>query len=168
MKIQWAMNPLKTAIVLDKNDQEILRERLKFEYLHDLEDETTVDEAVLEQWLNEAVVNYSNMLLDVHEGDCTCVPCGCCKCYAESLMEIDTIKGLGKHQASVIKLAFSTVDTIDDAIIFLENSKPVYRYNLNWPKSEWEKSVPRWLQEAQQAKLWLIEYRNEHFKSGVS
>lgn len=193
MKIVWAENPLETRVELDEADKKLLFARLKAEHLEDmifsahfeLNSEKPVDERVaraqraldvyyisddrelngktLTQWLDELVADYEQELLSKHVGDCTCVPCSCTKCRAESMLEIDTIRGLGKHSSYKIDSAFSGGASIDEAIRKLENYRPTYDPSSTWPKSEWEQHVPRWIEEGKRAHAWLLQYRDEHF-----
>lgn len=105
--------------------------------------------------------------INPHGGDCTCVACSCSKCHAENILGIDTIKGLGKHEASAIQGAFkkrgtefperNNQHTIDEAIVHLEQ----------WiPEAHWEGAeahFERWINENVQATTWLKRYRKEHF-----
>lgn len=193
MKITWTENPLETRVELDEADKKLLFARLKAEYLEDmifsahfeLKSEKAVDERVantsrvldvnyicddserngktLTQWLDELVADYTQELLSKHIGDCTCVPCSCTKCRAESMLEIDTIRGLGKHSSYKIDSAFSGGASIDEAIRRLENYQPTYDPNSKWPRSDWEQHVPRWIEEGKRAHAWLVAYRDEHF-----
>jgi hypothetical protein len=103
-----------------------------------------------------------------HVGDCTCVPCSCFKCAAEYTMDIDTIKGLGKHEAAMIGSYFSPHHdfderTIDDVLEKLKNYEPVKGPAWDrYTQEEFDKHVPRWKQEAQNAYKWLLNYKNEH------
>lgn len=152
-------------------------ERIKKEvdpdyYLNDAEgtpDKTRLDarcDALLEHYLEE--------LQGSHAGDCTCFAMSCSKCHAESVLGIDTIKGLGKHPGHKIMSAFSRgrdpADdtrwlpdrTLDEAIEQLRNYDPK-------PTSVWSSveafysNVPRWKAEAKSALEWLEAYRDQHF-----
>lgn len=113
--------------------------------------------------IKKEVADYTQELLSKHIGDCTCVPCSCTKCRAESMLEIDTIRGLGKHSSYKIDSAFSGGASIDEAIHRLENYQPTYDPNSKWPRSDWEQHVPRWIEEGKRAHAWLVAYRDEHF-----
>lgn len=111
---------------------------------------------------------YLEELTGMHSGDCTCVACSCPKCRAESVLGIDTIKGLGKHEASAIHDAFGGFDgnrSIDDAIKHLENYE-LKRDGawLKYPQEDFDKHVPRWTEENARALAWLKQYRADHFK----
>jgi hypothetical protein len=111
--------------------------------------------------------SYVEELAGRHDGDCICVACSCVKCHAESLLDINTIEGLGKHAASKIGGAFSPRDgrtaSLDEAIARLRDYRPVYTHNPRWPEEEWQKHVPRWIEEGQRAYEWLVNYRQAHF-----
>lgn len=115
------------------------------------------------QWLDERVTDYTQELLGKHMGDCTCVPSSCSKCYAESLLGINTIKGLGKHSTYKIDGVFAGDVSIDEAIQRLEVYQPTYNQSSTRPKADWEQHVPRWIEEAKRAHAWLVAYRDEHF-----
>jgi len=124
----------------------------------------TFDEYVSE-CLEDAVLE----LADEHSGDCTCIACSCPKCRAESLLGIDTIDGLGKHEASKIAGAFKDdgADSevpIDEAIMRLRNYRPVFRADRGWTsEADFNQHVPRWIEEGQRAFAWLETYRQKHF-----
>lgn len=148
----------------------------------------TIDEAVKElhpdYWMDEEDGKQTKMeervemlfklhmddLVGYHVGDCTCVPCSCSKCWAENLLGIDTIKGLGKHEASKINSAFGRQNekTLDEVIASLEDYEPKpFEANpafKNWTKEDHDKHIPRWREEGKRAHIWLINYRNTHFK----
>lgn len=102
-----------------------------------------------------------------HSGDCTCVPCSCSKCHAESLLDIDTIKGLRKHEAHAIECAFTkpgtqfpernNQNTIHEAIHNLEQWIPT----IQWEGAE--ANFQRWIDEHARATTWLRKYRENHF-----
>lgn len=112
-----------------------------------------------------------------HVGDCTCVACSCSKCHAESLLGIDTMPGLGKHEASKIGGAFDRYDmtekkwytyvrTLDEVVAYLENDCANFeeRMKSNPPDWKgWEAHIPRWKQEGINAYNWLKKYREDHF-----
>jgi len=107
-----------------------------------------------------------------HCGDCTCVPCSCSKCHAEYLLGIDTIKGLGKHEAHKIDALFnpvrmSTFDTrtIDEVLELLKNyhiEKTKPESWSNFQQEYYESHIPRWNREAENAYKWLLNYKHEH------
>lgn len=104
-----------------------------------------------------------------HCGDCTCFACSCSKCHAENLLGLDTIKGLGKHEANRINSAFTpkgekfptreNQQTIDQAIRSLDEYVPT----IAWKGAE--AHFERWLEEGIRARKWLKQYRDEHFNS---
>ncbi len=124
---------------------------------------TTLDAA-----LDERLKCHLGALTDEHFGDCVCLPCSCVKCHAESILGIDTVKGLGKHEASKIGWAFKGESdgedvTIDEALSKLKAYRLTYTPSPTWPEDEWQKHVPRWLEEAQRACEWLDAHRKERF-----
>lgn len=133
----------------------------------ELEYET--DQQLIELLAKEANVDaYLEELTSVHCGDCTCVPASCSKCRAEGVLGLDTIKGLGKHEASKIFGAYGGWEnnrTLDEAIAYLESYKPVRGEAwLKYPQEDFDVHVPRWTEEGQRALAWLKQYRADHFK----
>jgi hypothetical protein len=128
---------------------------------------TTCDEErdgkTIETYLDERLASFLEDLVDRHVGDCTCVPCSCTKCYAENLLGINTLEGLGKHEASKIGWAFDGGASIEEAVGKLRDYKPVYTPNPNWPEEQWRVHVPRWIEEGLRAHAWLESYRQKHF-----
>jgi hypothetical protein len=189
MKIIWNQNPLKTVIEIDDRDKErillfIQNEEYidilcgldnamngrysKQEPLTDLEKIRTK----VEKWKeiydmdidDEEIQTIERDLKDSHGGDCTCWPASCVKCYTESALGIDTLKGLGKHEAHAIMGAFGENGTIDEALDRL--SKPFERVKSEaWAKfsqEDYEKHIPRWEAERERALIWLKKYKEEH------
>ena len=194
MKIIWTPNPLATVVELDEHDRALLWHRLKIERLEeqivqahfDINPETrewhnkhvkerTVDEAIAEALkmltvdgvddrISKNSTDYANELAAKHSGDCTCVPCSCLKCHAETLMGVDTIAGLGKHEASYIEGAFAEDRTIAQALDYLKDYRPTK--GKGWERhteEEFQIHVPRWVEEAKGAYAWLEKYREVHF-----
>jgi hypothetical protein len=96
----------------------------------------------------------------VHVGDCTCVPCSCSKCHAESLLGIDTIKGLGKHLGHKVDSAFRKVTTCAEAIERLKKPYSLENDGSEGDKSWWcQEYVDRWNQEREATITWLVQYK---------
>ena len=113
-------------------------------------------------YVSERAKMYADELALGHSGDCTCVPCSCLKCHAENLVGIDTIAGLGKHEASYIGGAFGPKDsprTLDAALVSLSDYEPKDVQEWGIPH------VERWRGEAKRAHEWLIAYQREHFST---
>ncbi len=113
---------------------------------------------------SEEVQNYIHYLNTQHMGDCTCVPCSCMRCHAEEMLGINTIKGLGKHQASKVLGAFGKDGnrTIDEAIASLDVT-PEYNKSPTWPDSlDYNIHIPRWESERKSAAALLRTYKEEH------
>lgn len=114
--------------------------------------------------------HYIDDLGSFHAGDCTCIPCSCAKCYAESILGVDTIPGLGKHEASKIWNYFvpdwrSPFDlrTIDEVLELLRTYEP--KISEAWEscsQETFDHHAPRWRQEARNAYNWLYNYKMEH------
>jgi|SRR5580692_7191686 hypothetical protein len=193
MKIIWTPNPLSTVVELDEHDLSLLWHRLKIERLEERigqarfdlnqEDrewhnknikERTLDEAVasalkqldvdnVEEGLAADMTDCAKELSAKHSGDCTCVPCSCLKCHAETLMGVETITGLGKHEASYIDGAFADGRTIAEALGYLMDYRPTK--GKGWEQfmdEEFQVHVPRWIEEAKRAHAWLETYRETH------
>ena len=192
MKIHWAQNPLQTTVELDDHDKEILRLKANVEVLEEHLSEASFhldegkwfdlakahaaidlhyDKEAVQESITQRVGWYIPELeRGIHCGDCTCVPASCSKCHAESVLGIDTIKGVGKHALTKIEGCFLKPQiekgkwagydldvTIHDAIRKLENYEP----KADW--AGWEVHAPRWKAEASRALEWLRAYRDEHF-----
>jgi hypothetical protein len=132
-------------------------------YLHEKNnDKTKLDkrcDLLLEHFLEE--------LQSRHVGDCTCVPCSCSKCHAESILGIDTIPLLKKHSAYKIDDAFgkNNEKSISEALDALKNYQPQRTGSwLNSPEKDFLQHLPRWKSEAQDAYEWLLNYKNQYFK----
>lgn len=117
------------------------------------------------EWTNELHGNLVQSLRDAHQGDCTCVPCSCPKCWAEVYLDIDTIPGLDKHMAYKVACAFQgdAERTLDQVIAALTDYNP--EFSWGWNHELWDSCLPRWREEAAQARAWLVAYRAEHFDS---
>lgn len=196
MNIVWAENPLLTTIEVDERDKEKLFLAIKCEQLIErlfsahysiaYSKKATVQSLAeivdcvhyldsggvnpLDDHCKMLVDEYVDALRGPHCGDCTCVPCSCIKCHAEALFDVDTIAGLGKHQAYKVASAFSRGTdrdgnwlperSIGDAIVWLDNYKvDPSKYDL----AEWGNHIERWQREAIDAAAWLRAYRDKYF-----
>jgi hypothetical protein len=114
-----------------------------------------------DEYIEELTQEYVQELASVHVGDCTCVACSCLKCHAETLVGVDTIRGLGKHEASYVGGAFEPKSapprTLDEVIAHLADYEPKDVPDWGIPH------VTRWREEGRRAHEWLIAYRREHF-----
>ena len=188
MKLTYFKNPLNTVVELDDRERETLWFKVKINELNSRIDEAyftltnvkwynetikprTLDEAVaeavkalaqdenaLDARVDELTKHYIEELRGVHVGDCTCVACSCSKCWAESLLGIDTIAGLGKHSAYKINDAFGKNGerTMQEALAYLAGYKPT----ASW--LGWETHAKRWKAEADAAYAWLKTYSEQH------
>lgn len=189
MKITYTPNPLFIKIELDENEKKELWYKIKVKELEelifdahfhlqegkyfDLEDaKKTVDPnyyiekneqtpSDLDKRCDMLLGLYLEELAGGHAGDCTCFPCSCCKCMAEELIGINTIKGLGKHGGSKILGAFGNNNdkTIDEALEHLKNWKP------NAENSQYTQYFEKWANDAKHAYEWLLNYKNTHLKN---
>lgn len=194
MIIEWNENPLNSRVLLDDQEKKVFKllvERSEmiddlytaqfylmkdkdwydperaYDYLDIFDEDCNVKD------IDETVEMY---LIDLergfHIGDCTCFPMACTKCWAESLISIDTIEGLGKHPASKIKRAFGyklydVPKPIDMVIESLNKPSRWEDHAHIWKKREdFEKHVPRWNKEGEHARNWLIRYKEEKLREG--
>lgn len=191
MKINWNENPLMTTVDLDEADKkrlwyETAIEQLQWTISH-VEFSLTegkwfdLDRARKEvsddyYWyegerenspfynrINELVGYFVEALQGPHVGDCTCVAASCDKCHAEELLGINTIEGLGKHQAVKIHSAFGEymrpwkrIRNITEVIDYLDNYDPADS-PPDW--AGWETHADRWISEAREASEWLKQYK---------
>lgn len=151
---EWAQKALKRDESL-----EACVERARYH----LRSATEEGEKALEERVDMLLSHFLEELAGEHDGDCTCVPCSCSKCHAESLLGIDTIEGLGKHPGSKISGMFRArpgepEPTIDEVIEKLRNYAPV-NTSSSWPDEDFQKHVPRWIEEAKHAHAWLLNYK---------
>lgn len=188
MKINWHQNPFLTTVELDERDKErILIAYQNEEYTNILCDlnldlngkynrPALTDLEVIKEKVgkwgeicdlkveSEEIQGYIKELDYPHMGDCTCVPCTCFRCVVENMLGIDTIKGLGKHEANNVLGAFGKdgKKTIDEAIAVLEGDKEYIKPDT-WPDSVgYEIHIPRWESERKRAIEWLKKYKEEH------
>lgn len=191
MKITYNKNPLLTTVELDEHEKKELWYRIKIKEMEELlysahfhlqegkfydvnrakesvkaDYYCTDDKSDLDKRCDELFGYFIEELMGKHAGDCTCIACTCDKCYAESLLGIDTIKGLGKHSASKIDAAFgiNNEKTLDEAIESLAHYEPVRSASWEkYPQADFDKHVSRWKQEAKVAHAWLVQYKADHF-----
>jgi len=185
MKINWHPNPLYSTIEIDDRDRRMMllyvQNEEYTEILFDLQDDLeqvplnpevmTKRVAKWEKISNmdittNMVSQWETFLTDSHCGDCTCVPAGCTKCYAEGMLDVSTIEGLGKHQARKIMGAFGMNNerTIDEALEIMA-IKPDYIKTEVWrqfTQEYYDSQVPRWESERLSAIKWLTEYKQKH------
>jgi hypothetical protein len=188
MKINWHPNPFRTKIEIDDRDKQMLLLAIQNEQYSEIlcslkldmngkfNRPALTDLEVIKKEVNrwsdicnldvdsEEVLDYIHYLNIEHMGDCTCVPCSCMRCNAEEMLDINTIKGLGKHQANKVQGAFGKDGerTIEEAIASLE-VKPEYKKPDTWPDSVgYEIHIPRWESERLSAIEWLKKYKEEH------
>lgn len=188
MRIMWSSNPLKSKVILFKEEIKELYNKVLIEEFDEilssvrfsLDDENydgkyfNVDRAkgrikgytrehVLER-AREMTYMYIEELQSSHVGDCTCVPCTCMKCLAEELIGVDTIKDLGKHQGSYVQGAFMCEEgqpepTIEEAIEKLTNYKTT-PYDELPEDSQWRKMDRDYYES------WIPQWE-EHHKSAA-
>ena len=198
MRIEWQLNPLTTKVLLDDSDRKALRLAIRLEaalnaisyrdlrdraktpeeaeryakYLKEYDD-TAFDEDSVSAGTDIDVAAYEADLQGDHVGDCICFACTCTKCMAESYLGIDTIRGLGKHEAAKIDACFTDASTkpwsrrdCTAAQVIEELSKPTPREkNEHWKNAsqeQWDACIPRWEAERERALAWYKRYAEEH------
>lgn len=191
MKIIYNKNPLLTVVELDENEKKEFwykikikeMEELLFSAHHFIEDPKHQDSAKkylepsyymsedgksqLDERCDELLAIFLADLGGIHSGDCTCVPASCTKCYAESILGIDTIKGLSKYSANKINTAFGKDNekSIDEVLDSLLNYKPIIsaQEQKKWDNiGGYDKHLPKWQLDAQKAYDWLLNYKKEY------
>jgi hypothetical protein len=189
MEIIWYKNPLATVIKIDDQDRELMRAKIENDtlwgYVYHAQfranpklDRYDKDEAIkqlvsidhdrVDKRVDEMLEFYTADLEGVHIGDCTCVPCSCTKCYAEYMLGVDTIEGLGKHEASSISSAFEKHGDIDAVIESLDNYKvQPFAENKAWHGGQFTEEyynswISEWTLQAKRAAEWLKNYKEEH------
>lgn len=188
MKINWHPNPFRTTVEIDDRDKQMLLLAIQNEQYSEILCSLKLDlngefnrpaltdleviKKEVDKWGgicnldvdSEEVQNYISYLNTEHMGDCTCVPCSCMRCHAEEMLGINTIKGLGKHQANSVLGAFGKDGnkTINEALVSLYTIRE-YRKPATWPDSVgYEVHIPRWESERISAAAWLKQYKEEH------
>ena len=185
MEIEWKENPFDTIIHLDTRDkaylrlagkEKLVREMLyccKFYYVEksldlknplgqhhhkrmiELTSEKLEDMAMEQYNYNIAALN------ERHMGDCVCMPCTCERCMAESLLGIDTIKGLFGHEANHVLDAFEKFGNREDVLNHLMDYHPGPMPEIWKDEKAYVACIPRWRQEARNAYEWLLNYYAE-------
>lgn len=188
MKINYKPNPFHTTVELDDRDKQMillayqneeytqllcsLHMRLEGKYEKEPLTDNEVIKKEVDKWgaicnLNvdsPEIVQYISYINESHFGDCTCFACSCIRCQIEDMIGINTIAGLGKHQANKVLGAFGKEGdrTIDEAIESLEKDRDYVKPD-NWPDSVgYEVHIPRWENERITAIAWLNKYKEEH------
>ena len=189
MKITYNKNPLYTTIELNQVEKQQFWYKIKMEEMEEMlfnahfhlkegkyfdldKARKTLDpkyyctdeKSPIDKRADEMLEYYLEELKSKHAGDCTCIPCSCCKCHAEDLLGINTMKGLGKHSAYKIDAAFgpNNEKTIDEAIEELTNYEPTKGECWDkYPQEEFDKHIPRWKEQDKAALTWLINYKKE-------
>jgi len=186
MRITYAQNPLRTTVELDGQEKKELWYKIKLKEYEDIIfeahfylgekyfDVKRVRRIVkpnevnfVDNRVNELFECYISELMNRHAGDCTCIPCSCEKCHVEGMLGIDTIKGLDKHAAYNINLAFgdNSKRTLDEAIEHLA-ANVVPTKSIEWERhtqEEFDSYLPGWAADSNRALEWLTKYRNTHF-----
>ena len=91
------------------------------------------------------------------------------KCHAEYLMGINTIRDLGKHEASYIGSAFRSAGldreaTSEEAIAHLRAPRQPTRtahYQERYTDEQWTEFVAKWAGDKTRALDWLVAYQEK-------
>lgn len=192
MLITYNKNPLFTTIELNSFEQKELWYKIKINEMENLLLETSFhiqenqyfDIEQARNFVNEGYYSsdknikspldshcdilfksYLESLMSFHVGDCTCIPCSCSKCVAESLLGINTIEYLTPHVAYKINLAFgrSNENTTEQAIYYLANYTPKKDSSWdNYSQEDFDKHIPRWIEESKKSHDYLVSYSNTY------
>ena len=175
-RIEWAQNPLASCVVLTDKGRIRLQLGIAIDYLY--EARASISLALrdkkfhwiehfeyrgpedVEMILQREAGRCEKDLLDIHCGDCTCVPAPCSKCHAEGMLGVDTIKGLGKHPGHKVQSIFWKGATLGQVIQKLDTEPITPTWGI--PK-DWAPHMERWEQERHDAVQWLRAYQQEHF-----
>jgi len=179
MDIIWNPNPLKTRVEIDDRDRQMMRLKIENNFLfgrlydaytnvgrYSIETLETDMEAHVDRMLS-----YAEKCLrsdEQHCGDCTCVPASCGKCRAEGYLGIDTIEGLGKHEAGYISRSFIGGRTIEKALDYLENyevgaeTRETFITQHKYTEEQFAALAESWKKQADRAYEWLKNYGEEH------
>jgi len=191
MHIEYNKNPLYSAVVLNDTDKELFKLKIRVYVMENmlldggiyLEDTKHFDLKMARRYLSvtynedgettsidtrtdEMYKILSNELSYMHCGDCTCVAMSCDKCFAEEILGIDTLKGLGKHSAYKIDAAFGSKNEkdIDEALEHLKNYDPTPKDPEKWDRvGGYEQYMERWKAEGKVAYDWLANYAKTNF-----
>lgn len=187
MEIRWNKNPALTNTICDERDRAIIAKALiieeatddffMIEHILKKDDPDKIEKAIErakkgfsslfeEEALEKQVDNFVEILAtDVHVGDCTCVPCSCLLCYAESLLGFSSIEDFSKHSLYKIDGAFrSGLNTFKEVIDYLEDYPCVMGPKSGWSsQADFDRHVPRWKSEAKTAARQLRAYKEKHF-----
>lgn len=173
--VEWADNPLASRIVLDDYGRLLLRYAIAKDAIHSacvlIHMDKTQDPPSKGRWVDQFDFSSEDIeaqitrtaewcekaLLDVHCGDCTCVPATCIKCYAEEFIHVNTIHNLGKHPGHYVECAFGDGRTTLEEALHWMRTEPI---KATW--AGWEVHAPRWKQERDAAIEWLERYGREH------
>lgn len=181
MKIKYAQNPLLSIIELDDTERTILWYRIKVKEMEEMLFEAhfylqegreyfsierartaveadyycTDDKSPLDKRVDMLYECALSELTSRHSGDCTCFACSCAKCWTEQLLGIDTIKGLGKHEAHKIQSIFHADENISaaEALVRMQNQAPI-EVTKDWH----EQHIERWRAERIRALEWFSNY----------
>ena len=190
MKINWKPNPFLTTVELDDRDKQMILlayqneaysdllcdisfdvngkfNRPKITDVEDIKERVNKWETICNLTVDSPeIVQYISYINESHFGDCTCVACSCVRCWIEDMLGIDTMKGLGKHQANKVLGVFGKEGnrTIDEAIASLEQPTSYVKTDAwkSFTQEQYESHIPRWENERVTAVAWLKKYKEEH------
>lgn len=137
------------------------RKHLRYRFISG---EEKINGKSFDEVVGEATDDCVSALSSHHDGDCVCVPCSCEKCHAEMLVGVDTLAGLGKHEASSIDGCFSrgetpTVPQLEATLVKLST------YDGSSAPEWGQPHIARWVEEHKRAHAWLVAYQAAHFST---
>lgn len=174
MKFTYKPNPLSTIIELDDNEKNILYHKIKiaelletmssinieddikkikeyssFDYYYNDKDE----DSDFEKYIKKIHIDLMNVLTENHGGDCTHLPAACPKCYVETMMGIDTLKGLNSYSGYYIHAFFNEYgqNNIGEVLSALKNYSPDTPGAIKYSE--------KWVVEARYAYEWLLKHK---------
>jgi hypothetical protein len=188
MEIIYTPNPLETNIILNEQEKKEFWYKLKIDELQELLldchfslEKENIDDAKkfsdydyyisdddnksnIDIRCDELLEYYLKELQSSHAGDCTCLPCACCKCIAENHIGFYSTKGLDSHSAYKIFQAFKSEDnnkvSIDQALNKLKN--PSFEKTEKWnhiSQEQFDKYVTGWKIDYKKAYDYLLEHK---------
>jgi len=183
MKIIWKHNPLDSYIEFEEGEDNIIENLISYDRLWTAaqyhrdpirfridpqEAQEKFYKALDTDISKEEIEEFKAALKSGHFGDCTSFPCSCYQCWAESVVGISTIKGLGNSMGhQIFSAAEGTYDSdnqIDAIIENLKNYNPTINEKWEGKEDMWNEWLPKWKAQAASAAKWMEEYKAKHFE----
>jgi hypothetical protein len=188
MRINWHANPIRTTVTLTEHERDVFllkarlrehRDAIRSALFH-LDPEKKKGRYYSVEWAvrylnhavadkeaddDNAVVMLEALQSGFHCGDCTCVSTMCERCMAEDILGIDTLEGLGQHQAAMINGAFGKDGerSIEEALAVLDRKVQTCSRREGWlaevSDERFEEEVSKKRTQLGQARDWLAAYK---------